>query len=454
MLLAVAVMTLGATVLVTGGARVVADRYSSTNYTIDASVMNGFGGTGSSTNYQMISTGGEAIIGDGTGGSYKLGQGYVAQLDQSLQLTVQPSGLAAYFPLDEENGTAIYDESANGAVGETFNSPAWAGAKVGQGMVFTGNTDAKYAAVPDSVPLSITDKVTVSCWIYVPDIASSDGASLGIVTKDSSPGISNPPYELSLAGRRIYFRTNTSSNGYQEIYSPNPLLSSATWYYVAGTIDTATGESNLYLDGQLVKQETESTTSLADSTGVLHIGRQKSGYSDRYFDGTVDHVKVFSRVLTADEVKAEYDAQNAGREAGLSLGTVIPGASNTVLFDAITQASTSSYNLAIHQNNNLTSGGNTIPAVSGTIASPAAWSEGTTKGLGFTLVSGMGIPGGWGSGGNYAALPGSATSFYTRTGYTPGTKDVLGMRLRLDADVTQPTGNYTNVMTITGTTIP
>ena len=453
-MLAVAVVTLSITILVTGGGRVMADRYSSTNYTIDASVMNGFGGAGSSTNYQMVSTGGEAIIGNGAGGSYKLGQGYVAQLDQSLQLAVQPSGLAAYFPLDEENGTAVYDESVNGVIGQTFNAPAWGSAKVGQGMVFTGNADAKYVAVPDSVPLSITDKVTVSCWIYVPDVASSDGASLGIVTKDSSAGISNPPYEISLAGRRAYFRTNTSSNGYQEIYSPNPQLSSATWYYIAGTIDTTTGDNRLYLNGQLVDTETQSTNPLADTTGPLHIGRQKSGYSDRYFDGTVDHVKIYSRVLSADEIKAEYDAQNAGRDAGLSLGTVIPGASNTVLFDAITQASTSSYNLAIHQNNNLTSGGNTIPAVSGTIASPAAWSEGTTKGLGFTLVSGTGIPGGWGSGGNYAALPGSATSFYTRTGYTPGAKDVLGMRLRLDADVTQVAGNYTNIMTITRTTIP
>jgi hypothetical protein len=97
-----------------------------------------------------------------------------------------------------------------------------------------------------------------------------------------------------------------------------------------------------------------------------------------------------------------------------------------------------------------------IPAVSGTIASPVSWSEGSTKGLGFTLygTNATALPGSWGSGGSYAALPGSGTTFYTRSGFTGGTKDILNMRLRLDTPLDQAPGEYVNAMTITGTVTP
>ena len=138
----------------------------------------------------------------------------------------------------------------------------------------------------------------------------------------------------------------------------------------------------------------------------------------------------------------------------LSLGTVVAGTSQMADFDVTSLTNQTSYSLSILQNHDLQSGANTISGVSGSIGSPVAWSEGTTKGLGFTLVSGAGIPVSWGSGANYAAIPGSATTYYTRTGNTPYVADVLGMRFRLDVNSTQPSGAYSNTITVTGTSIP
>ena len=173
-------------------------------------------------------------------------------------------------------------------------------------------------------------------------------------------------------------------------------------------------------------------------------------------NGSIDEVRLFDRILTADEVKAEYNAQNTGSSSGLSLNVITPGASQIAEFDAIMQTDAPGYSLAIHQNHDLQFGVNTIPAVAGSIASPLTWNEGTTKGLGFTLYSttATAIPGTWSSGTAYAALPGSSTSFYTRTGYTAGAKDVLSLRLRSDVNTTQPSGFYENMMTITGTMTP
>ena len=140
----------------------------------------------------------------------------------------------------------------------------------------------------------------------------------------------------------------------------------------------------------------------------------------------------------------------------LNFGTITPGVSGTVNFTASILTDAPGYSLSVNQNNNLTNGGNTIPAVSGSIASPVTWSEGTTKGLGFSLVStnATALPGKWSSGAAFAAFPGSSTEFYTRTGYNGGATDTVDMRIRLDVDNSQVSGAYTNTATWTGTITP
>ncbi|MBC7746645.1 LamG domain-containing protein [Pedobacter sp.] len=434
-----------------------ADRYSSSSYTIDASTMNTFGGSGASTSYKLVSSGGEAIIGGGSGGSYKLGEGYVSQLQgQTIQLAVQPSGLVGYWPLDESTGTAVHDSSSNSNDGTTTNGPAWGTGKINGDLVFT-SASSQYASIPDSAVFSGYGAMTLSVWAN----QSSLSVDKGLVSHWDSSGVSNSwGLQTSSADSsklRFYVASSTADTGSNYTETTTGAWTNSAWNHIVVVYDSSQANASrvkIYINGTSITTATTGSiaTTLANAAAPLTIGDLK-GLS-RYWNGDIDHVKIFSRAFRADEVKAEYDAQNAGYESGLSLSTVTPGASQTINFDAITKASTTGYSLAISQNNNLTNGANTIPAVSGSIGSPAAWSEGATKGLGFTLVSGAGIPGSWGAGANYAALPGSAATFYTRSGATASVKDVLGLRLRLDVNASQVAGDYTNRMTITGTTIP
>ena len=90
----------GAIAILGGFYEVSADTFSSTNYVINASVMNSTGGLGTSTSYKLVSSAGESVIGDGASGSYKMSAGYVAQLQQaapqSMTLAVQPISLTGY----------------------------------------------------------------------------------------------------------------------------------------------------------------------------------------------------------------------------------------------------------------------------------------------------------------------------------------------------------------------
>lgn len=140
----------------------------------------------------------------------------------------------------------------------------------------------------------------------------------------------------------------------------------------------------------------------------------------------------------------------------INIGTVTPGTSNNSSVTASVITDAPGYTLSVSQDHNLQSGAYTISPVSGSIASPVAWVEGTTKGLGFTLVStsATAIPGTWNSGNSYAAFPGTDTAFYTRTGYSGGSTDTLTMRVKLDVPPSQEAASYSNTVTWVGTTTP
>lgn len=421
-----------------------ADRFSSTNYTIDASVGNSFGGSNSSTNYKLVDSGGESVIGNGSGGSYKLGAGYIAQLEKSMQLVVQPSGLAAYYPLDEGTGSSVWDNSANANNGTGTNN-TWTTGKVGGALAMNGSN--RYVNVPDSASLDPTT-ITVSAWLNSSDTTTT--ASAVSKWSDSTQGDGEWILGHGAVAGTFRFLIKLGGTIYRDESSTG--FSTGTFHHVVGTYDGS--HVHLYVDGAEVGTALAATGNIPASAPNLRIGNRAS--NNLYYNGIIDEVKIFSRALSASEIKAEYDAGNAGNGAGLSLATITAGSSQTDDFDAVMQTDAPGYTLAVNQNQNLTSGGNSIPAVSGSIASPVTWSEGSTKGLGFTLVSttATAIPGSWSSGNAYAAFPGSATTFYTRTGYTGGAKDKLTMRLRADVAASQAVGDYSNTVTWTGTVTP
>lgn len=147
----------------------------------------------------------------------------------------------------------------------------------------------------------------------------------------------------------------------------------------------------------------------------------------------------------------------------LDTGTMtIPAVTANVSQNASVQATVLTdgpgYDLAINQNNNLTHTDTvtTIAAIGAAIAAPALWTEGTTKGLGFTITAGTAVDAKWGTNPNYkyAAIPNAATSFHSKSGLSGGASDVTTMQMRLDATTAQKSGSYSNIVTFTATLLP
>lgn len=458
---AVLLSLLGVGGLWSGLSSVKAATFNSSNFSINGNLGDSAAGGQNSTNYRLTSAAGESIAGSAASKSYKMGQGYIPTLENSIQLVTQPNGLAAYWPLDDATGGGpMLDESQNLNNGFYEASSVSTAGKVG--TAWGDFNTSQYAQAPDNASLPAGSVMTASAWIYPLSLAGQRA----IVSKwDYNVGggtLGEWAFQLSpTSGQlRAFISSGSGDAGVNYVDTTNAGITTSTWTHVAMVYDGSQAAANrvrIYVNGALTTTTIGGTipTSLyAAGTNPVTIG-DFPGLT-RGWSGSLDEVKLYGRALTGAEVKAEYDAGNAGIAAGLSLNAVTPGVSQTAPFDTIVQTSAGGYTLAINQNNNLTSGGNTIPGVSGSIASPVSWNEGVTKGLGFTLygTNATAIPGTWSSGAAYAALPGSATSFYTRTNYTGGSKDILNMRLRLDTSTSQASGDYANQMTITGTMIP
>lgn len=418
-------------------APVAAEQYSGGSYKINGTLGTSTGSMGSSDNYQLESTSGESIVGNASGGSYKMFQGYLSDTTPMLRLSIDLSGLVASYPLNESSGNFAYDYSSYRAYGTGVNAPTQGAGKLGNALTFNGSNQS--IDIGDNTQTQLTGDGTVEAWVQT-SVSSGD---MAVVAKSSSFWLG-----ISSGHAALYDWTSTT------MCADTLAIADGNWHHIVATLDSGVSNgSTIYVDGAV---RTTCTWTPVSQSAPLAIGVAKTAtptYS-QFFNGSIDHVKIFNRILSAVEVAVEYGAQNAGNATGLTLGQITPGVSNSADFTAIVATNSNDYALSMSQNHDLQQASDTIPAIAAVVASPAAWVEGTTKGLGFTLLSGPSLDGKWASGSNYAALPNSSTTFYSRTSMSLGASDTIAMRLRADAIVTQPMGDYSNVMTITGTTLP
>lgn len=430
-----------------------ADLLQSSHFRLDPNVGASFGGTGSSAHYALADAGGEAVIGAGSSQSYKLSQGYVSKLPQSIELTVLTSGTYAYWPFDTGTGTQAYDMSTNADDATLVGAPGWATGIVGQSVTLNGTS--QYAASSQQVagPAAFTSE------IWFKSTSSSGGYLMGF--GDASTGAS------TTLDRLIYMHddgTITFGTKPSSIHSITTASSynDGSWHHLAASL----GSSGLllYVDG--IREGTDAATTTAGSySGYWRMGYDNlSGWpsapTSNYLAGSIDEARVYSRQLSDAEVTNDYVAGANALHNAFTLPNITPGQSQTASVDAIVRTNAPAYDLSMQAPTPLThtDGTTTFPNISGSIASPIPWVEGTTKGFGFTLTGGYGLDAKWGSSPNYnfAAVPSGSAVFHSRPGtsMTDGVPEATTIQYRADAVATQKQGTYTTTIIYTATLKP
>ncbi len=215
-------------------------------------------------------------------------------------------GLISYWSFNGPDvSDYVYDRIGgnNGYFVGTATSTAKAIGKVGQAFNFNGSSDSiEIAHNANQLP---TDGLSFSVWMKAD---SHGGNSRGRLIDKSTGTQAQGGFTLfttnSGGDGQIGFAINNSS----AIQSGSGSYALGQWVHVAATA-TAAGASIIYINGVQTTSGNTAALSGLTTTNALSIGK-RSAASDRYFDGILDEVRMYNRVLTAAEVKQLY---NAGR---------------------------------------------------------------------------------------------------------------------------------------------
>jgi hypothetical protein len=190
----------------------------------------------------------------------------------------------------------VGDASGNGNTGTT-NATSWTTAgRSGSALVFNGGSS--WVTVPDSASLDLRTALTIEAWVY-PTAAPASWRT--IVAKESGGGV---VYYLHASSDSANAPATgvTVPSGEQILYG-SARLPANTWTHLAATYDGAA--QRLYVNGNQVSTRAQ-TGLVSVSNGVLRLGG--NGAFGEYFQGRIDEVRLYSRALTVDQIRADMNA--------------------------------------------------------------------------------------------------------------------------------------------------
>lgn len=209
----------------------------------------------------------------------------------------QDESLVLALAFDENQGTESKDFSKYGFKA-TIEGPKWGVGKFGKALEFDGVDDV--VKVADAPQLRLLNGGTVMAWAYI--LSGGHASWPRLIHKCNTTAGTGPGYEV------LFDRANGDAvrvclgsacvDSFVEMK-----LEREKWYHIAMTFDGT--KIKVYVNANLVAERNQ-PGALIDSPDIpIIIGN--SFNAQRAFQGTIDEVRIWSRALKADEIKAQMD---------------------------------------------------------------------------------------------------------------------------------------------------
>ena len=232
----------------------------------------------------------------GTGSNARYFNGTIDEFrvwNRSLTQAEIQTEMNSYLPTSRTLASWSFEEldTAN----YTNDTHIWVKGFYGSALSFDGNGDVVNTAyIPNS-------SITAMAWIYPKQILGDERAIVGKWGSSSEwyLRLSN----ATTAQLELYIINITG--GWEEADSTNANIQKNNLYHVAVTYNRDTGQVYFYKNG------TQLTTNrqigkARNGLDVIRIGAQGGGTYD-YFNGTIDEVKIFNKVLTQTDIQTEIN---------------------------------------------------------------------------------------------------------------------------------------------------
>jgi hypothetical protein len=204
------------------------------------------------------------------------------------------SGLVAAYNFNAGSGTALTDSSGNNNQGTIVQATWTTSGKFGSALNFDGVNDI--VNINHSSSLNLTNAFTVEAWVRPSNIGGWRSILMKEISGNQSFSLYASDGPNSPAATYANVKTEVSARG-------GGNLPVDTWTHVAGTYGG--GSLKLYINGSLVNTRSL-TGNLKTSTNPMRIGGNTI-WSDEYFAGQIDEVRVYNRTLTQAEIQANMN---------------------------------------------------------------------------------------------------------------------------------------------------
>lgn len=200
-----------------------------------------------------------------------------------------PPGLVSWWP-----GDGDADDIAGSNPGTPQSGATFATGKVDQAFSLDGANDHVAVGNPSVLQLSTG---TLEAWIKT---TNSGGGFRGIIVKQSA-------YALFLKNGVLV----TYDWSVAQTRSTGLNLADGQFHHVAITFQNGvSGGTIIYADAVSVLT---TTMAVSDQSQGLVIGAGNLPSSDQFFDGLIDEVSIYDRVLSDTEIQGIFDAGSAGK---------------------------------------------------------------------------------------------------------------------------------------------
>ena len=220
------------------------------------------------------------------------------------------SSAAAQWNLDEVDGAIANDliAASNGAVsGATWQS---AGGHIDGALEFDGSDD--FVVVSDNDDISVgTGDYTIAMWIKPDDVSGVRG----LVTKMKDG--SDKEFAFTILNSSLIFDVEKDADNGRAA-SVSGVLSSGSWQHVAVTFEAATKSVHFYCQGIEQTLSSNTISSIPDElSNDLYFGRWGGTYDSAYFDGMMDDIRIYTKVLSPTEITSVYNNQALPSEGSI-----------------------------------------------------------------------------------------------------------------------------------------
>lgn len=225
--------------------------------------------------------------------------------------TVAPPGLTNWWPGDGNDEDIQSDNNATRVNGTDYDQ-----GKVSQSFKFDGVDD--YVSIQDD-PIFTSDKLTLDAWVNPNTLDTYQTIiskyhfedSNGRITDDSWLFFAHPGGQVSFI---VYGTDGLSHRG---VTTTNPVLTPGVWKFVAATFSIQTQTPKIYIDGVEVPTTlydgSSILTEINDSETPILIGANFTRQLGDFWNGRIDEVEIFNKVLTDSEIQNIFTADSAGK---------------------------------------------------------------------------------------------------------------------------------------------